>query len=271
MTLRAFIDLMCIALQEKYSIKVAKEIINGFSTIHDPFEMYLIRESDNDTEKIENRLKSYLRSGRNISRDFAIALRDVCEREQVIKYLNGTFYDDESMDWLCRSFGAVCPGINRENAIDLVADLFRKVLDDASKENRSNSKSSRKGKWKLSKIERLELLKMIDELKEELDTLEELMAWHHVERLPSSLSRHEIDFEFNESRKDFRETNEQLQKFNVLHPELTLLKKLHDLFKMIKYKSEIELIDGCRYVKYESAFVEYRNTVEDPLESLTTA
>jgi hypothetical protein len=215
MKFREFSMAICDACGEKYSHKKGREILQ--ETTDD------IGFHDDLNDIPDGTFNGMLRKDRNLTADMASDVKSYYQRDLLKEYLSD-ICETKGVDQLCQAFQQYCPDITKDNAIECVADLFEKMVDDASQGKRSATEET----VSLSPEDRRKLLRILKGLRSKTDYFIECITMA-VEGKTYMLNEFELEDDYDK----FIKLNYKLRDFNVLHPELTTLKKVFDLCRSI--------------------------------------
>lgn len=152
MKFREYIDMFCAVREERFSYECAKEFLveiskssSDFSTI---LEEYTSSKNQTQNDRIsESVFASYLREGRNMSRELASEVKSSYSISKLKKYIRDQCTNSEKKQILCDQLKERThdhPDINKKNAVNIAAEEFEKMLYEilhASSQNKSEKQN----------------------------------------------------------------------------------------------------------------------------------
>ena len=252
MTFREFLDALCYVSGEQISVFVARTFLSEVT--QDNFKSILNNISDDV-------IKSYLRPERNISKNFADEIKTYYQRENLEEYLDDMCYGDEKLPELYEAFKQYCPDINQDNAFELVAEQFEKMLNSAGK--RKQGKESSEKECCISKEDVCSMQAIIVILQYTVERLQECSIGLLVTRKESHLtnvekSHDEWQSKFNQNYETFQEKNTELYCYAAIYPEIEVIDTIFSLSDLIDFTARYINKDSGIYIDFDSQIDEYR-------------
>lgn len=182
MKFREYIDMLCAVREESFSYEYAKEFLveisKDSSTFSERIEKYTSSKNEAQNNKIsESLFASYLRKGRNMSRELAAEVKSSYSISKLKKYIGDQCTNSEKKQILCDQLKKrTCdyPDINKKNAVIIAAEEFVKMLNEILHGNSQNKSEQQNSSMLREEEQTPEQLKeaLLDLLQHDPDVIE---------------------------------------------------------------------------------------------------